>query len=511
MNDTKIFTNINNNEDYILTPPINNFNKITLSFSNWHHQIKRIVSNIKNGKKINKNDYQYIDYLFESSSPFATKIEANLIKPIISAIDNDYSIHYFNDKIVANIPPEYVYKISGVPCQKFNKQQLVDALLGKEEINNNLFALAILDFCEKNQYFSTEFCLPEIKNTLLKLENKKSELLIFQERYIKEEDERKVQTIQNQAQQPLKKVVNEEFKNMIFNSIPKEYSLLEKSIYIYVRLCQFLTYDQAYYVNSKDNFEHTYIDKLKEIVPQNNKIVCYEFTYILFELLTELGLEVSPNMPIIENEFIEQHANLKYVTDNMAIFADSTTSVLEGDLIRIKIGEKIDGLRCTNYSKECHQKFDAAVKKVYDDIKTKTLAEDIYQTKKEYQELEDNKKLEMKDKVQYIFHKIDKKQLDPIDAIAYLGFLKNIVFSQEEQKNNFYNTVVFSPLDNTPRVILSINASHFNYSSPNNAYFIWNPNTGTITQTTIEEINKNFKENTISFIEHDNTYIPGRK
>lgn len=131
--------------------------------------------------------------------------------------------------------------------------------------------------------------------------------------------------------------------------------------------------------------------------------------------------------------------------------------------------------------------------------------------KQEYEQLKNDKFLNVKDKVTFIFEKLERKQLESIDAIAYLNFLKHLVFTPEEQQIHFYQTVVYSPKYQAPMVILSVNSAHFLYSAPNTTYFLWMPQNGMLMETTLEEINQNFFTNSICVIPGDDPFIPGRK
>ena len=65
---------------------------------------------------------------------------------------------------------------------------------------------------------------------------------------------------------------NEELMKIVYDGMPLEYNLLEKAIYIYLKLCDNLTYSQSYIASNltQDDNGHSNIERLEKIVPDNS-------------------------------------------------------------------------------------------------------------------------------------------------------------------------------------------------------------------------------------------------
>ena len=157
---------------------------------------------------------------------------------------------------------------------------------------------------------------------------------------------------------------------------------------------------------------------------ENNNVVCHEFTYIFAEILFKLGVEyVSENMTIIPNtEYFNGHSNLKYIVDNNVIFADSTRTIIGGDLTGQKFSSNLTGIRSELYDNDLQQEFSTAKSNVQKYIERENkLLSDMLPPKDEISSLGE------KDKYILFNNYLINCQLNGIDFIAYANKLIDIL------------------------------------------------------------------------------------
>lgn len=175
-------------------------------------------------------------------------------------------------------------------------------------------------------------------------------------------------------------IVSPELHNCIFDNMPKDLTKLQQALYIYFKLCNVLTYDDSYfnegYITSK-SYNHRDITKVKEVTPQNNNVICSEFTAILAVLLREIDVKAYVNTINSKTDgrmehtgtqfpFDGTHVLLRMNIDQFSIEADSTPSILTGDLAYSRFGEFKhilhegieDGLYCDNTNGATKLEFD---------------------------------------------------------------------------------------------------------------------------------------------------------
>lgn len=172
-------------------------------------------------------------------------------------------------------------------------------------------------------------------------------------------------------------VVSYELKQHVLKDMPKSLSNLGQALYVYYKLCHTLQYDDQYY-NEAYNFAkktpHRDIRETINITPQNNNVICTEFTAIYAVLLKELGFIPHIHSRTMENtRFATDAQYLKYNfpydgthvwvemnVDQFVIRADSTPSIIAGDLAKVKFGglcQIEDGLKCHNISQKTQDEF----------------------------------------------------------------------------------------------------------------------------------------------------------
>lgn len=161
------------------------------------------------------------------------------------------------------------------------------------------------------------------------------------------------------------KIVSDELHDFVFDMMPKNLNKLQKALFIYFKLCSVLRYDDKCY-NRSDLEDHKDINLYKQITPQNPSVICADFSAIYAVMLKEIGIK--PKIYVIGNisgkpvlwsgknfPMHNAHIWVEFDFDGTTIRADSTPSILSGDLSLFKYGvhkilsqnKKDTGLICT--------------------------------------------------------------------------------------------------------------------------------------------------------------------
>lgn len=240
-------------------------------------------------------------------------------------------------------------------------------------------------------------------------------------------------------------VLNKELVDFVFDDMPEDYSLLEKSIYIYIKLCKTLTYDAEFFAHKQSGKKariHEDITRLSQITPSNNGIVCYEFSQIYGKFLDELGIKFENT-----NDFGSyglNHASVIYRIGKYLVEADSVTHIIGGDLYNAKVHETLDGLNLKSNNPSTLDEFLESYEKVYKDIKKQEpiyrqqLSKDLLSA---YQNLSEPVEVSFDDKLDMLKEKLRLSKFKPIDVITFVE--KNIKkIAESEFKNGQINLCI---------------------------------------------------------------------
>lgn len=335
--------------------------------------------------------------------------------------------------------------------------------------------------------------------------------------------------------------LNEELEHEILNGIPDTFNDLEKALYIYIKMCKTLTYDEEYYaVNQKGPvaLKHKNVDILNNISLTNNKVVCYEFDSIYAYLLHKLGIKYSHYVstqnglgdideePFDEeyNSYSEGHTFLKFKYGKFIVKADSVTTILHGDIMQAKLNQGLAGLKCNNKNEETQKEFKEIFNKVYkyvannepkitsNEAGTKESFEDLV---KQFEDTTDQiKPISFVDKTNIMLTKLKNSKLKGIDAFSYLLQLRKVLFTPVEQKdfiisiirNNEIIDGIYKP---SALAILSIRIQN-----PEGKNTIirqaYSPNTG-FRKITRDELEKRLTNGELEYIDEKDHNIPGIK
>lgn len=256
----------------------------------------------------------------------------------------------------------YKPKHNNIP---FNEGSFLDGvgsiLLGSSKIQNKYDIATLITFMDSCEYFKMDN-LPELVVYYKRLLSQPNYLEAY-DKFFNGLDQDMINSItSNQTKHSFE--INADIKNFILKDMPSDLTKLEKAIYIYSKLCKILDYDMEYY-NDNANKKFIAEESISDVDLSNNNVVCYTFSYIYSGLLREIGIDQIKEAKINKGEFVNKHASVEFVVDNIVIMADSTHAGAEiGDLTTLKVENKINGLRCSQFNIEKQNKVNQAKKKV---------------------------------------------------------------------------------------------------------------------------------------------------
>ena len=290
--------------------------------------------------------------------------------------------------------------------------------------------------------------------------------------------------------------IHPELETAILSDMPKDYSDMEKAIYIYIKMCQTLTYDPTFFILDQKGpltEKHRKIENTGLITPENNKIVCYDFSALYSKFLAGQNIPHRLYRSFVgkgeEQIYGRGHFKVDFRCGKYLISADSTTGILDSDLTSAKTDWNIHGIDALNQNKSSRIEFKTTLKKVITDMKEqqyglrpKEIAEnnapvlyepglDTFQSAvDEYAAIRpvlDN--LPFDARVQIMYEQIEKQGLEGIDAHSYLLQLRKSLFTEEERENNIDITILRHNTGEKdhPVDMVSIITTSENYKDPN--------------------------------------------
>lgn len=324
------------------------------------------------------------------------------------------------------------------------------------------------------------------------------------------------QYLKNEDPNEQKISINPELKSKILESIPEGLDNLQKAIFIYMKMCEILTYDDEFYAVNQQGvvaFKHEQIDHINEITPSNNRVVCYEFNAIYSVFLKQLGFNYRTISRGYMDDFGGGHAFLTFKSGEYIIKVDSVTGVLNGDIPRVKQKLPLEGVIILNKNKDTQEKFKAELKRMeglyYKIGKEPTFEE----TLKAYEQSSPNITIiPFSEKLAIFFTKLNNNNYAQVDRLGYIQILKKTLFSQLELNNNISisyirNNHPLPDLEAESIVVIAIDDD----ISDETKYYIYNARLG-LNEIEKEELQERFDNGHYDYINpKSKPNIPGIK
>lgn len=298
-------------------------------------------------------------------------------------------------------------------------------------------------------------------------------------------------------------ILNENFKKDVLSAVPSDFDDLEKAIFVYIILCQKLTYDEAFYAMNQTGEVakiHEDIARIKSINSGNNSVVCYEVNAIYGKLLHELGI----NYAIVGSNYENYagHTYLKFKAGKFLVSADSVTSIIGGDLANAKIGSPLVGIKCLNVNEETKKDFEKRLFGVY-----KRIYGDFYLEYDRY--LEEHRKDDILSKIRFVFDITKTTKLSGIDKLSLFIHAYSKLLKDEKHKHT--ELTIVRRLENERAetiIVLTINfKDRVDGVNADNTYYVYDGNT--ITTKSKDELEEMIKNKDIEYIDNAHFDIPG--
>lgn len=311
--------------------------------------------------------------------------------------------------------------------------------------------------------------------------------------------------------------LNPELIEAITKDIPANYSTLEKAIFIYIKMCKILSYNDEFFAAKQRGLaaeKHRMIDYIETISPQFPEVVCYEFNAIYAKMLHSLGINFQRECFSWKNKYGDGHENLSFRVGKYIIEADSSRQILTGDLFNAKVGNSIKGLKCRNQNFDTYMDFDEILRKVYKDIKKEdksTFSEAL----KEYEELTNAKQAHIPFNTRFdlFLEKIRTSSFNGLNIMSYILRLVNVLFTEEEREHYIDFEII---RDNNPKDedkivatcgIITMNEKGILKDEEHNKYYIYI--NGELKRILKRTLIRNIITGTLGFIDSEEQYIPG--
>lgn len=330
--------------------------------------------------------------------------------------------------------------------------------------------------------------------------------------------------------------VDEQLQDLVLSDMAPNFNDLEKAIYVYIKMCKILTYDEQFFaVNQKGPLseKHKNIENISNISVSNNKVVCYEFNAIYSYFLHKLGINYKHFVGTIDrngkeeeeefdeefNRYSEGHTFLKFRCGKYLVKADSVTSILQGDIMQAKLNQPLKGLICENINKHSREEFSQIMHKVYSYIasrepkisqneteKIESFDEIVSQFIKTTDKL---KPINIREKIEILISKVNSTKMIGIDAYSYLLQLRKILFTPQEQNDNIKISIIKKTNDSTAEAlaIISIRMPDENGKMSIDRY-MFKPGEEMI-PISQNDLQENFDNETMDYIESNDPLIPG--
>lgn len=366
----------------------------------------------------------------------------------------------FNDYGNKVTKMKYVPRHNRVPLRKYYKNQYniieyIDIEMDYEKIleaiKNNYIGLETIELFSLKHFFNdidffNDKWLP-LETLKIKRNLNNQKWIEAEEKMCNENDKLIIEEVINSSKKT-SKGINDSFSNEIINSIPSNFTQLEKTIYVYSKLCKLLSYDSIFFITENKYSDILNIDGIDKFDKNNNSIVCHHFAYILSDILRKIGVDnIEENISIYQIKERMQftgHSNIKYLLDGNVIFADSTRTVIGGDLTNHKFQNNLSGIRCELYDESKQLEFKEAKTKVEKYIENEEL-----NNKNKLPNKEEYSSLSLKEKYVLFNNCLSRINLFGIDLISYANSLIQLLDLN-------INTKIMYKSDNLKDILLGI-------------------------------------------------------
>ena len=258
--------------------------------------------------------------------------------------------------------------------------------------------------------------------------------------------------------------VNEELLTSIISDIPKYFNEISIAFYIYLRMCNLLSYDEQFAIlSSRDNHLllaniHNNLDNLQNITINNNTVVCQEFIMIYAKALDCFGINYNVDG---EKKYEYGHPVININYKNYNISVDPTIGVLNSDICFVKNGLKPRKFKIEAKDEYDIEEFNNSLNVVYDYIKNnygieyKSLKERFYQD-------DSIRMLSFNEKIAYLSKCINENNLSNIPKCFFVTNIARSLFLDDVDCTYIIEKHTESFTKNSIGIVLSIKIDNEN-------------------------------------------------
>lgn len=168
---------------------------------------------------------------------------------------NDTGLFLDDNNEIIDCPFKYNPIINGIPLKDFESdkkwigsKKLYDIIESGIIPDNTFEAVALKSFVESYDLTNKQWCPEKLKNFKQQFEDEKVKEKI--DNWIKQLDKEKISFLKNADFVEHSVKMNEKIKEKLINDVPQDFNQMEKSMYLYIKLCQIFSYDDDYYKNN---------------------------------------------------------------------------------------------------------------------------------------------------------------------------------------------------------------------------------------------------------------------
>lgn len=235
--------------------------------------------------------------------------------------------------------------------------------------------------------------------------------------------------------------LSSELEQKIMSEIPKEFDEIQKTYYIYKRLCQLFSYDQEYFYLLNNNkveentINHTNLNRLSTL-QGGEEVICSGVSLIFAKILNKLKI---PNVLLnYKNELCNsvgrQHMKVRFLSENCIIDADPADGLFQSDLVSEKIHGRTKSFKLVNTVQRKVDLFSYKINQVNSFFDENFLeyndAREIYQNlyKKE------NAQLNFMQKVKLLIDVVRLQKYSLFELIELISKIKKQFFKENKDK-----------------------------------------------------------------------------
>lgn len=426
------------------------------------------------------------------------KNKINIQEKIINAIINDkYNNNFYNLCLKIISTDEYFNKY-------INYNENIDVFGTKYSQKEYLLEISkLLGYQEKeieknNPIYKYQIITEQMKTRYLKLRNIINIDIDLLEPKVFDQEGKKSLSKEEQEKIDNDWQIHPKMYEYIMNDMDPEYTDLEKISHIYLKLCQVLRYNMGYHIKKWTTAYNK--ERQESITPENNEIICSEFTYIATNIISKLNSSIEARCIITGQN---QHMSLGILDREKNIRINFDSTIIENefdDLGRIKLGLPLVGIK---YICDRKHEFENAFNKVYRRLCMNSRIETI-DLIDAYEKLQKNKEIEIDvyENLCIFFDKMKEKNvvgselLGAFKRMVQQGFFGNIKYAivGEDKTKTFAERQTLS----TPQDILNGLEENI-IIQLENEYYLLRLNDCKILPMSIDELNMLFQEDKMAY------------